>query len=287
MSENKILRFPNDLGKYVEQGHAHMRIEVEERQGDTTIRPYCIHTYMPIGVAVGDSQSYTNLDKGISGKGFDIIAEKMGLKTGNGQSFTQQDLIVGGAATVGAFASDLDSLTGGMFNAETGRRVGLLEAGVALNPNTVMTYEGPSVRTFSFNFKFVAESAEESETAKEIINVFRNYMYPERVGVLALQYPALFHLSFYNGEEQNLHMPVIMPCYLTQLETTYNPTGNTFHRDGAPVELDMNIQLTETKTLVRQDLYDDYPGIDPAQNVTDSQANDAANPPAEEPTAGG
>ena len=82
-------------------------------------------------------------------------------------------------------------------------------------------------------------------------------------------------------------MPVIMPCYLTQLETTYNPTGNTFHRDGAPVELDMNIQLTETKTLVRQDLYDDYPGIDPAQNVTDSQANDAANPPAEEPTPGG
>lgn len=284
MADNKILRFPSDLGKYAEQGHAHMRIEIEERQGDTTIRPYCLHTYMPIGIAVGDSQSYTNLDKGIAGKGFDIIAEKMGLKTGNGQAFTQQDLIVGGAATVGQFASDIDSLTGGMFNAETGRRVGLLEAGVALNPNTVMTYEGPTVRTFSFNFKFIAESAEESETAKEIINVFRNYMYPERVGVLALQYPALFHIKFYAGEEENLHMPIIMPCYLTSLETTYNPTGNTFHRDGAPVELDMSIQLTETKTLVRQDLYDNYPGLDPQEEATQEEVDAASEPPAPTPT---
>jgi len=35
MSDSQILKFPSDLGRYAEQGHAHMRIEIEERVGDT------------------------------------------------------------------------------------------------------------------------------------------------------------------------------------------------------------------------------------------------------------
>lgn len=268
MQEQKILRFPDELGRYVNEGHAHMRIEVEERYGDSTITPYNIHTYMPIGISVGDGQNYTNLDLGITGQGTKLLAERItGSKTG---TFTQQDLILGSAETVGKFGSELDSLTGGFLNTEETRRLGLLSKGLALNPNTLIAYEGPTVRTFSFSFKFISESAKESETAKEIINVFRNYMYPDRVGVLALQYPAVFHLKFYNGKkEENLHMPIIKPCYLTNLNTTYNPTGNTFHRDGAPVELDMELTFTETKSLVREDLYgEDYPGNDPEERIT-------------------
>ena len=265
MLEEKILRFPDELGRYVSEGHAHMSIEVEERYGDSTITPYNIHTYMPIGISVGDGQNYTNLDLGITGQGIKVLAEKF---TGGSGTFTQQDLAIGGAETIGKFSSELDSLTGGFFNVDEGRRLGLLSKGLALNPNTLITYEGPTVRTFSFSFKFISESAKESETAKEIINVFRNYMYPDRVGVLALQYPAIFHLKFYNGKEKNLHMPIIKPCYLTNLNTTYNPTGNTFHRDGAPVELDMELTFTETKTLVREDLYEeDYPGNDPEERL--------------------
>jgi len=271
MSDSQILKFPSDLGRYAEQGHAHMRIEIEERVGDTTIRPYCIHTYIPLGITVGDGQTYSNLDKGIMGKGIDIVRSKMGLGGEGSTGFTKQDLVVGGAETLGRFASDVDAFFGGFTNAESARRIGLLEAGVALNPNTVVAYDAPSIRTFNFTFKFVAESAEEAETAKEIINVFRNYMYPERVGVLALQYPAKFHIKFYAGEDENLHMPIIMPCYLQNLETTYNATGNTFHRDGAPIELDMALTLTETKTLVRQDLYDNYPGLDPSEEATQEQ----------------
>ena len=270
MLEEKILRFPDELGRYVDEGHAHMRITVEERDNSSesgTIRPYCIHTYMPIGISVGDGQNYTNLDLGISGQGAKLLLDRV---TGGSSSstFSQQDLLIGGAATIGQFSSDLDNLTGGFFNIDEKRRLGLLESGVALNPNTLITYEGPTVRTFSFSFKFISESAKESEIAKQIINVFRNYMYPDRVGVLALQYPAIFHLKFYNGKEENLHMPIIKPCYLTNLNTTYNPTGNTFHRDGAPVELDMELTFTETKSLVREDLYeDDYPGNDPEKRL--------------------
>ena len=266
MQEQKILRFPDELGRYVNEGHAHMCITVEERYDEGVITPYSIHTYMPIGISVGDGQNYTNLDLGITGQGIKVLAEKF-TGTGSG-TFTQQDLAIGGAETIGKFSSELDSLTGGFFNVDEGRRLGLLSKGLALNPNTLITYEGPTVRTFSFSFKFISESAKESETAKEIINVFRNYMYPDRVGVLALQYPAVFHLKFYNGKDENLHMPIIKPCYLTNLNTTYNPTGNTFHRDGAPVELDMELTFTETKTLVREDLYEeDYPGNDPEERL--------------------
>ena len=272
-----LITFPQELGKYAKEGHAHMRFSINELIGNTREEVHVIHTYMPIGVSVGDGQSYTNLETGITGKGFDIIAGKVGLGGQGAANFTQQDLLVGGSETLGRFGSEIDSLTSGFFNTETTRRLGLLSQGVALNPNTVVAYEGPQIRTFQFNFKLIAESAKEQIIAKDIVDLFRTYMYPEELGELALQYPALFKISFYNGEDPNLHLPKIAPCFLQTMNTNYNPTGNSYHVDGSPVEIDLELQFTETEVLTRNDLYgDEFAGKDPRKNLS-AEANEELN----------
>ena len=74
--------------------------------------------------------------------------------------------------------------------------------------------------------------------------------------LLMHQYPPTFQITFYNGTEVNKFMPKIMPCYLTTVDATYNASGNSFHRDGSPVEVDMTLSFQETKTLTRYDLFD-------------------------------
>ena len=45
------------------------------------------------------------------------------------------------------------------------------------------------------------------------------------------------------------------------MNTVYNATGNSFHADGAPTEIDISLSFMEDKTLTRNDLYSDDGGI--------------------------
>jgi hypothetical protein len=254
---NKTLKFPSTLAEHAENGSPFVRIEVNELQGGSRIQPYVLYMYMPIGFSVGDTGNYGTLDMGQMGAGLDVILQQAGVS--NKAGLTQSDLIAGATLNAGL-------LSGIPFleQVDKGARIAALKSGVALNPYQAVSYEGQQIRSFTFDFKLISESAEEARTAREIIDVLRNYHMPEKVGSLAIQYPAIFNISFYKGEKVNNFMPKITPCYLTNITTTYNPTGNTFHADGAPVETDLSLTFQETKSLTRQDLYgEEYEGIEP------------------------
>ena len=42
--------------------------------------------------------------------------------------------------------------------------------------------------------------------------------------------------------------------FLRSVRTSYNPTLHTFHADGSPSEIDLNLAFTEYKTLDRSDV---------------------------------
>ena len=56
-----------------------------------------------------------------------------------------------------------------------------------------------------------------------------------------------------NGAKNDF-VPEIFDCYLVSLETTFNSTTNTFHGDGAPLEVDINLSYQETRVLNRADI---------------------------------
>lgn len=193
-----------------------------------------IHLYIPQGFSVPDAASYNTVDLGVIGGG---------AREG---SVTEADTLAQGAK----LGNNLPGALGEISQAQA------ISQGVAVNPNTNVAFGGTQVRNFNFEFKLVSQSPQEAQVARKIEQLFRKYMYPELAGKISLKYPPQFQITFYNGEDVNPFMPKIMPCYLLSIATTYNSTTNAYHKDGSPVEVNINLAFQETKALVRDDLFD-------------------------------
>jgi len=259
MTENTdnatTLIFPASLASDATKGDNHVRIEIHELQDGKRINPYVIHLYYPIGFAVTDAGNYGTMDAGAVGLGMKAVLQGLGLNNSSKTELTSTDLKAAAAAN-----AELASQIPGIDMFAKGARIKAMQAGIAQNPFTYVTYEGHQLRSFTMDFKLISESKKEAETIGEIINVIRNYSMPEATGELSIQYPAHFEIEFYQGGELNPFMPKIFTCHLTSLATTYNSTSNIFHADGAPLETDISLSFQEIKTLTRQDLYSEEDG---------------------------
>ena len=257
------LSFPSTLASDAGKGGNHIRIAIMELQNAATIIPYVIHLHSPIGFVVTDAGSYGSIEKGMMGAGMDAILQKIGVKSGDQTGLTEAD--------IKAAASTNTSLLGnfpGLDMLDRGARIKAMEAGIAVNPNTHVTYDGHGLRSFQLDFKLISESTDEAKTIAKIVDVLRNYSMPESTGAVSIQYPAKFELEFYKGDKINKFMPKMIHCHLTSLGTTYNTTSNIFHADGAPLETDISLQFQEIRVLTRQDLYgEDFEGIDSNETV--------------------
>ena len=126
------------------------------------------------------------------------------------------------------------------------------------NPNSVSTFAGVGLRTFSLSFKLAPESKKESDRIRDIENKLRYYMYPEKddSGFLGtLKYPPLFRVKFMVGSKENKYMPFYHDAYLTSLSVQYNGDGNTYHREGAPISVTIAMEFKESVALTRNDIY--------------------------------
>ena len=195
-----------------------------------------IFLYLPPGISVPDAAQYNSVNLGSIGAGQAL---------GDGASLTKADAIA--KATSAAKA-------GGGTTGDTAAFTELNQ-GIAANPYTAVAFESTALRTFTFSFKLVSESSDEAEDGRLIENTFRKFLYPKEIGALALQYPPLFRIKFYSGEDENKFMPMILDSYLTTMNTVYNESTNIFHADGAPAEIGMELSFQETKNLTRDDLY--------------------------------
>ena len=245
------LIFPADLASKANSGDNHVRLEIHELQNGTRINPYIIHLHYPIGFVVTDAGQYGSMDAGAVGAGMKAVLQGLGIQTGESE-LTGADLRAAAASN-----AELASGIPGIEQFAKGARIKAMEAGIAQNPFTYVTYEGQQLRSFTMDFKMISESADEAKKISKIIDVIRSYSMPEATGSLSIQYPAHFEIEFYQGKDPNTFMPKIFTCHLTSLATTYNATSNIFHADGAPLETDMSLSFQEIKALTRQDLYNE------------------------------
>lgn len=225
-----IITYPLGLREKADGSFPHVGFTLSDQSNQQFDR---IHLYVPSGFSIPDAASYNTVDLGVVGG------------TGEGD-VTEADSTAQAAKTSTNF--------GGIFG-ELGQAQAIAQ-GVAVNPNTNLAFGGTQVRSFNFAFKLVSQSAEEANVARKIEQLFRKYMYPELAGKIAIKYPPQFQITFYNGGDINPYMPKIMPCYLMSVTATYNSSSNSFHADGSPVEVDLNLAFQETKALTRGDLFD-------------------------------
>lgn len=195
-----------------------------------------VYLYLPPGFSVPDGASYGNVDLGIVGSG-----------VGGALSADEKKAVA--TEAVGRLLNEVGAAS--IFTKEK------IQAGEAMNPNTVLQFDNVAIRSFNFTFKLVAESKEEAQQALLIENLFRAALYPTVKNRLYLEYPPTFKIKFFHGDKENIFMPQIMESFLANITTTYNAGSNMFHADGSPSEIDMSLTFTETQAMTREKLYPD------------------------------
>ena len=219
--------------------------------------------YFPLSVTMNDDVQYEGFNLGGIGTG--VLT---GLK--NNQTITQAvvESVNKGLGNIFSFA--FGSLSGdtaryvaaklGGFGPQGLQTALTVAAQAAVNPNTRTVFRGVSIREFSFNFKMIPRSKREAEEIASIIKFFRSELYPETfdVGGLPLGYhfPHMFQIQF-KHRNSNAKIPQLEYCFLRGVSSSYNPTGQSFHADGYPNEIDLTLRFQEYRALSKKDIVEE------------------------------
>lgn len=233
--------------------------------------------YLPQSMQITDTIAYGTPEFGIAGGA--ALSE---LQSGGAVSSSVAAAISRGTQGISDFVLGLKTgefgrlgaiRAAGLIPGETAQNIASLTSRAALNPNVRALFRQVGLRRFTFAFKLIPVSAEESTAIKDIINFFRYHAYPGELvklnGVsLGFEYPELFRIKAFtkvNGQyvQNGTHMK---DCYLESFSTTFNPTSATFHPDGTPTEVDISLNFLEHRTISKSDIENPF-------NFRDSPAN--------------
>ena len=137
--------------------------------------------------------------------------------------------------------------------------------GSVFNPNMELLFQGVNIRSFSFNFNFVARSVKEGEEIKKIIRTFKKSMAPRKSaesgaeGVF-ISAPNVFQLEYKKGNTSHPFLNRFLPMALTNVSVNYtgSNTYSTYY-DGTPVHITMQLDFQELNPLYSED-YDTAEG---------------------------
>ena len=232
-----------------------------------------VDMYFPLTMQFNDNAQYDNAALGAIGAAVEGAMQQ-------GGSALESVL---GAASKG-LVSMFDAVRGNQKLSEAAFRVGLarvidkasmINSGVAnaltlqnrtiINPNIRALFRGVGLREFTFQFKMIARSQLEAEVIRQIVQHFREEMYPGTFDIdelggagLGFKFPNVFQIQFNYKGAPNTNIPKIEFCYLRNVSTSINPTGGAFRRDGQPNEVDLTLSFVEYKTLNKKDIRNGY-----------------------------
>lgn len=267
---DNILAFPQEL-RNDSANYPHITFTIQDNQRTDS----SISLYMPPGLSIGDSMSYNTIDLGIIGQG--------AIQQGMDRSWYLEQYNKGMRQATKMMTNELKEAAndiGGSMDAtlQAGSAIGMaalsqkLPGGITasakdvislgqrkvFNPNSNTQFQNANIRTFSFQFKLMAESRKDAQQIKTIVNKFRKFMYPERVKdqSILLSYPATFKLEFFDGSsyKPSKNLPKVLDSFLVSMETVYNASGNMFFDDGMPAEVDVTLNFQEVRAMTRNDV---------------------------------
>ena len=212
-----------------------------------------IALYMPDTLAFGQTQ------------GYDALAT-----TGLGAAMiTSAASVLDEIKTSGVTPELLRNVTPFIANAIQGNN--LLRAafatatGQVVNPMLEMLYTSPELRSFKFDFMFYPRSQQEAREVLDIINQLTFHQAPElnlNSQSFFLLPPSEFDIKFYCNGEENINIPKISTCVLTNIDVDYAPNGWSAYEmngkdtpeyggTGMPVGIRMSLDFRETEIVTK------------------------------------
>ena len=109
-----------------------------------------------------------------------------------------------------------------------GKNVFTRATGQVLNNNLELLFTGPSLRQFSYSFRFTPREEAEARMVRSIIKMFKKAMAPQKDDAeMFLKSPHVFKLKYYfkNGR-QHPYLNKIKTCALRSFNVQYAPDGS-------------------------------------------------------------
>ena len=216
-----------------------------ERKLSGEVHRHAIWFPAPSGISFGDKAEYGQIDLGLTAGAIDLIGGRSGVGDILSQikSLNKEQAKMLASKALPEKYTDSASLVTQQIN----------------NPNTNTTFNKNGVRSFSFNFKMIARSAQESDLIRRIHSKFRHFVYASRGGetnTITLEYPPVWTIKFMNMHSgtENIYLPRIYSSYCTGVTSNFNETGNIYFTDNAPLEVSLALEFTETRALNRHDI---------------------------------
>lgn len=221
--------------------------------------------YMPQGLVINDGVQYDTTELGVFGSGIEA-----GMNAG---SAPVAALVAGG---IKSGVGDLGRLISGAATQQSARiAAARFTPGAALggavrsslqtapNPNMRVLFKSVGIREFSFTFKLIPKSLEESNEITKIVRFFRTELYPEPLKEkninLAYKFPNKIQVVLmYNGKPYKESALNFNLMFLKGVAANYNPSQSTFFTGGRFSEIDMTLTMQEDRTLDKFDVDDGF-----------------------------
>ena len=210
--------------------------------------------------------SFSNL-----GENIEDVTKTFGKNMGG--AGTAQDLINK------FFVSQAAGLVGGNLSVNS-----LLarEQGAIFNPNMELLFNGPTIRSFRFQFKMTPRNQKEGQEVRKIIREFKRSMAPKVTAVggpsgsnnLFLKTPDVFELTYRQGKETHKFLNKFKQCVLQDISVNYTGEGTyATYDDGTPVSIIMDLTFKELEPIYDTDYYNMRPGIRDDNNLNGVDLN--------------
>tara|TARA_R100000008_G_C3581583_1_gene168905 strand:- start:1041 stop:2453 length:1413 start_codon:yes stop_codon:yes gene_type:complete len=174
------------------------------------------------------------------------LAGKVGFELGKeGAKLINEENIAGAAAYFAGQAVGANVL---------GRSTGQV-----INPNMELTFNGPKMRTFSFNFRLTPRTESEARVIRSMIKFFKQYMAPEQTeSEMFLKPPKLFRLEYlYNGDSPHPWLNKFKPCALQNFEVNYTPDNSYMtYDDGSMTSYNISLGFGEIEPIYSNEYSD-------------------------------
>jgi len=226
--------------------------------------------YLPSTLQFQDNIEYTNVDLGIVGSAAantlaDPNASGRAVLNAIRSNLTPDFASIQEAFNIGLKSEGAQVAALRLSSKLSPEAQGAIETttGIALNPNRRSTLRGIGVRQFRFTFKMIPTSQVEAEEVKQIVQFFREEMYPDTSDEglnAALRFPSKFNIKmFYDHKKVATR---ILPSFLANVDVVYNATSMAFHKDGNFQETDISLSFVEERALTKRDIISEVTAID-------------------------
>ena len=142
------------------------------------------------------------------------------------------------------------------------------QSGQIFNPNLELLFNGPTLRSFSFSFKFTPRSPQEANQCKQIIRSFKQNMAPktggDKVGGAAIfmKTPNLFELRYRKGNRNHPFLNQFKQCFLTNMSVNYTGEGvYATYDDATPISMQLDLSFKEIEPIYFDDYDKDSSGV--------------------------